>query len=55
MYGFVYIWRDKKHNRFYIGSHWGTIDDGYVCSSTWMKRSYLRRPGDFKRKIISMV
>lgn len=20
--GFVYIWFDKKHKRFYIGSHW---------------------------------
>lgn len=55
MYGFVYIWRDKKHKRFYIGSHWGTIDDGYVCSSTWMKNSYKRRPFDFKRKIVSFI
>jgi hypothetical protein len=51
-YGFVYIWRDKKHNRYYIGSHWGTENDGYICSSQWMKRSYDRRPKDFKRRII---
>lgn len=51
-YGFVYIWRDKKHNRYYIGSHWGSIDDGYICSSTWMKNSYKRRPHDFKRRIL---
>lgn len=51
-HGFVYIWRDKKHKRYYVGSHWGTEDDGYVCSSRWMRKSYRRRPDDFKRKII---
>lgn len=54
-YGFVYIWRDKKHKRFYIGSHWGTEDDGYICSSRWMRQSYKRRPEDFKRRIICRV
>ncbi len=51
-YGFVYIWYDRKHKRYYIGSHWGTVDDGYICSSTWMRNSYKRRPEDFKRRII---
>jgi hypothetical protein len=51
-YGFVYIWLDRKHKRYYIGSHWGTENDGYVCSSTWMNRAYKRRPNSFKRKII---
>lgn len=55
MSGFVYIWRDRKHNRYYIGSHWGREDDGYICSSQWMKRSFNRRPNDFKRRIISRV
>jgi len=54
-YGFVYIWYDRKHKRYYIGSHWGEEDDGYICSSPWMKKSYKRRPDDFKRKIISRV
>lgn len=54
-HGFVYIWRDKKHNRYYIGSHWGTVDDGYICSSDWMKKAYARRPHDFKRRIIEHV
>lgn len=55
MSGFVYIWRDRKHRRFYIGSHWGQEDNGYVCSSTWMMNAYKKRPEDFKRKIISRV
>lgn len=51
-HGFVYIWRDRKHGRFYIGSHMGATDDGYICSSTWMRNAYRRRPHDFKRRII---
>lgn len=51
-FGFVYLWFDRKHKRYYVGCHWGTLDDGYVCSSRWMKKSYKRRPKDFKRKIL---
>jgi hypothetical protein len=54
-YGFVYLWRDRKHNRYYIGCHWGTEDDGYVCSSRWMRNTYKRRPDDFKRRILVIV
>lgn len=54
-YGFVYIWRDRKHKRYYIGAHWGTEDDGYVCSSPWMNRAYKLRPNDFKRRILVRV
>lgn len=54
-YGFVYLWHNKKHKRFYIGSHWGTEDDGYLCSSNWMRKSYYRNPQDFKRRILSKI
>lgn len=54
-YGFIYIWRDRKHNRYYIGSHWGTEDDGYDCSSRWMRAAKKRRPQDFKRRVIEYV
>jgi hypothetical protein len=54
-YGFVYLWYDRKHKRYYVGSHWGTIEDGYICSSSWMKQAYKRRPQDFKRRILSYV
>lgn len=50
--GFIYIWLDKKDKRYYIGSHWGNIDDGYVCSSKWMKSAYKNRAHDFKRRIL---
>lgn len=51
-YGFVYIWFDRKHSRYYIGCHWGSEDDGYICSSPWMKQAYNLRPNDFKRRIL---
>lgn len=54
-YGFIYIWRDRKHKRYYIGAHWGTEDDGYICSSSWMKLGYKKRPNDFKRRIIERI
>lgn len=55
MCGFVYIWRDRKHKRYYVGSHWGTPDDGYICSSPWMKRAYKQRPQDFRRRILVTI
>jgi phage pi2 protein 07 len=54
-YGIVYLWYDRKHKRFYLGCHWGTEDDGYICSSSWMKKAYKRRPQDFKRRILKRV
>lgn len=54
-YGFVYVWYDRKHKRYYVGRHWGYKNDGYICSSKWMRKSYKRRPHDFKRRIIKYV
>ena len=54
-YGFVYIWFDRKYSRYYIGCHWGFEDDGYICSSPWMRQAYKHRPEDFKRKILNRV
>ena len=53
--GFIYLWRDRKHNKYYVGAHWGTEDDGYTCSSRWLRASMKRRPNDFKRKILEYV
>ena len=52
--GFIYIWYDRKRKMYYIGSHWGRIDDGYICSSNRMRDAYRRRPQDFKRRIIKI-
>lgn len=54
-YGFVYIWYDRKHKRYYIGSHWGNEYDGYICSSSWMIQAYKKRPKDFTRRVLEKV
>ena len=54
-YGFVYIWRDRKYKKYYIGCHWGHEDDGYICSSNYMRSAYNRRPHDFKRRTLKRI
>lgn len=53
--GFIYLWRDRKHKRYYIGAHWGDPNDGYICGSRWMLAAFKKRPQDFKRRIIATV
>ncbi len=55
MSGFIYIWHDTIKSRFYLGSHYGSPDDGYVGSGTYFKRAYNKRPTTFKRRIIQIV
>lgn len=50
--GFIYIWYDRKRKMYYVGSHWGMLNDGYICSSKRMRDAYRRRPDDFKRRIV---
>jgi hypothetical protein len=50
---FVYCWTDHRTNMLYVGSHKGTIDDDYICSSKHMMKEYKERPEDFTRKIIA--
>lgn len=54
-YGFIYVWYDTLEKMYYIGSHWGYPDDGYICSSRWMINSYNKRPKDFKRRIVKNI
>ena len=54
-YGFIYVWYDRKYNLYYIGRHWGYVDDGYICSSTKMRRARSRRPDDFKRRVVKIL
>jgi hypothetical protein len=53
MEAFVYCWTDHKTNKLYIGSHKGSADDGYVCSSKYMMEEYENRSSDFTREIIA--
>lgn len=53
MEAFVYCWTDHLKNMLYVGSHKGSTDDGYICSSKLMLEQYKKRPGDFIRQIIA--
>jgi len=53
MEAFVYCWTDYKTKKLYVGSHKGSLDDGYVCSSKYMLQEYKSRPQDFTRQIIA--
>lgn len=53
--GFVYIWYDRHNCMFYVGSHKGSVEDSYICSSKRMLRAFNRRPDDFKRRILKYV
>lgn len=50
--GFIYLWFDKKRKKFYLGSHLGSIDDGYLGSNKRFQSSYKSRPDTFKRRIL---
>lgn len=52
---FIYIWYNTVKKMFYIGKHYGSIHDGYVCSSKHMNIDYNRNPEHFKRKILEYV
>lgn len=49
---FLYQWYDKGKDMYYVGSHKGTPDDGYICSSEYMLEEYRKRPEDFEREIL---
>jgi hypothetical protein len=50
--GFVYIWYDCKRKWFCIGSHMGSLDDGYTSSTGFMDSAIKKRPHDFRRRIL---
>lgn len=50
--GFVYIWYDTKRNKFYIGSHLGYLNDGYVCSNKRLLNIFKSRPETLRRRIL---
>ena len=50
--GFVYRWTDSSNGMYYVGSHKGDIDDGYVGSGKRFKPAYNKRPKAFEREIL---
>jgi hypothetical protein len=52
--GFVYLWKDTKRNKFYLGSHLGFLDDGYTGSNNRFKNAFKSRPHTFRRRILEI-
>jgi len=52
MSGFVYKWVDSSNCMYYIGSHKGCTDDGYIGSGVHFNRAYSKRPEMFSREIL---
>ncbi len=50
--GFVYKWYDTSNDMYYIGSHKGCIDDGYIGSGTYFLKAYNKRKKFFIRDIL---
>jgi hypothetical protein len=50
--GFVYCWINSSNSKYYIGSHKGNTNDGYVGSGKIFKRAYKKRPDVFEREIL---
>jgi group I intron endonuclease len=55
-YGFIYEWTNMINGKKYIGSHAGTIDDGYIGSGKVFQRA-VKKHGmeNFTRSIIEYV
>ena len=53
-YGFVYMWCDTIRNKFYIGSHYGKLDDGYTASGLIIKRILKKRRNTCYRYILEL-
>jgi hypothetical protein len=49
---FVYKWTNNNNGMWYIGYHKGKVDDGYICSSSYMLNDYNLSPESFSRIII---
>jgi hypothetical protein len=51
-FGFIYLWYDTKRKKYYLGSHMGNLNDGYVGSNRRLQSAYKSRPDSFKRRIL---
>lgn len=51
--GFVYRWTNKINNKWYIGSHQGSIDDGYRASGLLISKAFKKYGVEnFEREIL---
>jgi hypothetical protein len=53
-YGYVYIWFDTKKKKYLIGSHHGTLEDGYKTSTggIHVRNIFKSRPHTMRMKVL---
>lgn len=54
-FGFIYKWTNNRNKKYYIGSHHGPTDDGYIGSGIWFRRAYNTEPTEFTREILEYI
>ena len=52
MTGFVYRWNNSINNKWYIGSHCGDCNDGYIGSGKVFLKAYKKHKDSFSREIL---
>jgi len=52
MIGFVYRWNNSINNKWYIGSHCGDCNDGYIGSGKVFLTAYKKHKDSFSREIL---
>lgn len=50
--GFVYLWKNLINGMYYVGSHKGDVNDGYIGSGKYFKSAYRKNPSNFVREIL---
>jgi hypothetical protein len=50
---FVYKWTNILTLNWYVGFHYGTLDDGYICGSKTVRNMITSNPQDWIRTIIA--
>jgi group I intron endonuclease len=50
--GIVYKWTNIDNQKWYIGSHYGQLDDGYISSGKIFKIAYAKNPNKMVREIL---
>lgn len=50
--GIVYQWTNIDNQKWYIGSHYGTLDDGYTGSGKVFRNAFAKNPNKMIRQIL---
>ena len=50
--GIVYKWENIDNQKWYIGSHYGKLDDGYIGSGKVFQNAYAKNQNKMIRSIL---